>query len=139
MPRVRWEEQLCVSCEFVTINWPIFRRFSVILLLCGSSAVVKRQRGGACRGAAMCGDRSHRLADGDTFPADDVLTPVPDRSRGDRRSGYLWGTRARAADVSGQHSGGLRLGVSLPALMQLLGHKDSISVAKECLKRCGVT
>src|SRR2546430_7192875 len=94
------------ACKSHPNNWPIRRRFSDVLLLCGSSAVVKRQRGGACRGAAMCGDRSHRLADGDTFLADDVLTPVPDRSRGDRRPGYLWGTRARAADVNGQHSGG---------------------------------
>jgi hypothetical protein len=39
----------------------------LIFLPCGSFAVAKRQRGGACRGAAMFGDRSRRLADGDNF------------------------------------------------------------------------
>src|SRR6516165_8992653 len=50
----------------------------VIFLLCGSSAVGKRQRGDACRGAVMYGGFSHCLADGDTFPEDDVLLPVPE-------------------------------------------------------------
>ena len=49
----------------------------VIFLLDGSCAVVKRQHGGACRGAAMHGGFFHCPADGDTFPEDDVLPPVP--------------------------------------------------------------
>src|SRR4029077_21183366 len=51
----------------------------LIFLPCGSFAVAKRQRVGVCRDAAMYGGFSHCLTDGDTFPADDVLTPVPDR------------------------------------------------------------
>src|SRR6516164_8539988 len=51
------------------INRPILRHF---ISPCGSSAVVKQQRGGACRGGAIYGGFSHRPADGDTFPKDDV-------------------------------------------------------------------
>src|SRR5271167_1124467 len=51
----------------------------LIFLLYGFSAVVKRQRGGVCRDAAMYGGFSHCLTGGGTFPEDDVLPPVPDR------------------------------------------------------------
>src|SRR5215469_741508 len=50
----------------------------VIFLLYGSSAAGKRQRGDACQGAVMYCGFSHCLADGDTFPEDDVLLPVPE-------------------------------------------------------------
>src|SRR5713101_4999051 len=78
---------------------PVPDKTSPLLYRCGSIAV--RHTPLFLYLQTRCIDRS-----GDTFPADDVLTPVPDRSRGDRRPGYLWGTRARAGDVSGQHSGG---------------------------------
>ncbi len=54
------------------------------------SAVVKRQRGGACQGAAMCGGFCHCSVDGGRFPADDVLPGALDRYRGDQRSEFLW-------------------------------------------------
>src|SRR2546421_11069458 len=70
------------------------------------SAVVKRQRGGACQGAAMCGGFCHCSVDGGTFPADDVLPGALDRYRGDQRSEFLWRLPGWADDADEPHSDG---------------------------------
>ena len=54
----------------------------------------------------MYGRFCHRSANGDTFPEDDVLPPVPDGRRGDRRWACLWGVRAWADDVDELRSDG---------------------------------
>ena len=57
-----------------------------------SPRVVKQQRGGACRGAAISGGFSLRLAADDTFPEDDGWPPVPGGCRGDQRSACSLGS-----------------------------------------------
>src|SRR6516162_6225489 len=100
-----------VAAKRIAVNRCLTGQSFFIFPLYRSPRVVKQQRGGACRGAAISGGFSLRLAADDTFPEDDGWPPVPGGCRGDQRSACLWGVRAWADDADERHSdepGGIR-------------------------------